>query len=45
MRLQQLTGADCECLTVTDIAVFDGEETRAAKPMGRRPPSARFLRA
>lgn len=38
------TGADGECLTVTDIIIVDGEETRAPKRMCRRPPSTRFVR-
>lgn len=32
------------CLTVTDVIIVDGEETRAAKRMCRRPPSNRFVR-
>lgn len=38
------TGRDGECLTVTDIIIVDGEETRAPKRMCRRPPSTRFVR-
>jgi surface antigen len=33
-----------ECMTVTDIVIVDGEETRAPKRMCRRPPSQRFVR-
>lgn len=33
-----------ECMTVTDIVIIDGEETRAPKTMCRRPPSNRFVR-
>ena len=33
-----------ECMTVTDIVIVDGEETRAPKRMCRRPPSNRFVR-
>jgi len=32
------------CLTVTDIIIVDGEETRAPKRMCRRPPSNRYVR-
>jgi surface antigen len=32
------------CLTVTDIVIIDGEETRAPKTMCRRPPSNRYVR-
>jgi surface antigen len=32
------------CLTVTDIVIIDGEETRAPKTMCRRPPSNRYMR-
>ena len=32
------------CVTVTDIIIVDGEETRAPKRMCRRPPSNRFVR-
>lgn len=38
------TGRDGECLTVTDIIIVDGEETRAPKRMCRRPPATRFVR-
>lgn len=33
-----------ECLTVTDVVIIDGEETRAPKRMCRTPPSNRFVR-
>jgi len=33
-----------QCLTVTDIVIVDGEETRAPKRMCRMPPSNRFQR-
>jgi len=33
-----------ECMTVTDIIIVDGQETRAPKRMCRRPPSQRFVR-
>ena len=32
------------CVTVTDIIIVDGEETRAPKRMCRRPPTNRFMR-
>jgi hypothetical protein len=32
------------CLTVTDIIIVEGEETRAPKRMCRRPPTNRFVR-
>ena len=32
------------CVTVTDIVIIDGEETRAPKRMCRRPPTNRFVR-
>lgn len=35
---------DGECMTVTDIVIVDGEETRAPKRMCRRPPSNRYVR-
>ena len=39
------TGPDGnECLTVTDVVIVDGEETRAPKRMCRQPPSNRFVR-
>jgi surface antigen len=33
-----------QCLTVTDIVIVNGEETRAPKQMCRTPPSNRFVR-
>jgi surface antigen len=36
--------AEGECVTVTDIVIVDGEETRAPKRMCRRPPNNRFVR-
>jgi len=32
------------CVTVTDIVIIDGEETRAPKTMCRRPPTNRYVR-
>jgi surface antigen len=32
------------CLTVTDVIIVDGEETRAPKRMCRRPPTNRYVR-
>jgi hypothetical protein len=31
-------------MTVTDVVIVDGEETRADKQMCRRPPSNRYVR-
>ena len=39
---QEAGGGDC--MTVTDIVIVDGEETRAPKRMCRRPPSTRYVR-
>ncbi len=36
--------ADGQCMTVTDIVIIDGEETRAPKRMCRRPPTNRYVR-
>jgi surface antigen len=36
--------ADGECMTVTDVVIVDGEETRAPKRMCRRPPNNRYVR-
>lgn len=36
--------ADGDCMTVTDIVIVDGEETRAPKRMCRRPPNNRYVR-
>jgi hypothetical protein len=33
-----------DCMTVTDVVIVDGEETRADKQMCRRPPSNRYVR-
>jgi hypothetical protein len=33
-----------DCVTVTDIVIVDGQETRAPKHMCRRPPSNRYVR-
>ncbi|HYJ28755.1 MAG TPA: hypothetical protein VEW25_00255 [Allosphingosinicella sp.] len=33
-----------ECMTVTDVVIVDGEETRAPKTMCRRPPHNRYVR-
>lgn len=38
------TGSSGECMTVTDVVIIDGEETRADKQMCRRPPSNRYVR-
>jgi len=38
------TAADGECVTVTDVVIVDGQETRAPKRMCRRPPTNRFVR-
>jgi surface antigen len=38
------TPADGDCVTVTDVVIVDGEETRAPKRMCRRPPNNRFVR-
>lgn len=40
----QTASADGECMTVTDVVIVDGEETRAPKRMCRRPPSNRYVR-
>ncbi len=32
------------CMTVTDVIIIDGEETRAEKRLCRRPPTNRFVR-
>jgi surface antigen len=40
---EQETGGG-DCMTVTDIVIVDGEETRAPKRMCRRPPSTRYVR-
>jgi len=33
-----------DCMTVTDVVIVDGEETRAPKRMCRRPPTNRYVR-
>lgn len=38
------TAADGDCMTVTDIVIVDGQETRQPKRMCRRPPSNRYVR-
>jgi len=40
----ETASADGECMTVTDIIIVDGEETRAPKRMCRRPPNNRYVR-
>lgn len=40
---QQANGGDC--MTVTDIVIVNGEETRAPKRMCRVPPARRYTRA
>ena len=40
----ETASADGDCMTVTDIVIIDGEETRAPKRMCRRPPSNRYVR-
>ena len=37
------TGGD-DCMTVSDVVIVDGEETRAPKTMCRRPPHNRYVR-
>ena len=36
--------ADGQCMTVTDVVIIDGEETRAPKRMCKRPPNNRYVR-
>ena len=38
------SAVDGECVTVTDVVIIDGQETRAPKRMCRRPPNNRFVR-
>ena len=38
------TAETSSCLTVTDVIIVDGEETRAPKRMCRRPPTNRYVR-
>ena len=35
---------DGDCMTVTDVVIVDGQETRAPKQMCRRPPTNRYVR-
>lgn len=35
---------DGQCMTVTDVVIVDGQETRAPKRMCRRPPNNRYAR-
>jgi len=39
-----VTAAQGDCMTVTDVVIVDGEETRAPKQMCRRPPNNRYVR-
>ncbi|HMG47862.1 MAG TPA: hypothetical protein VK614_10420 [Allosphingosinicella sp.] len=39
---QSADGGDC--LTVTDVVIVDGDETRAPKHMCRRPPANPYVR-
>ena len=38
------SAGDDPCLTVTDVVIIDGQETRAPKRMCRRPPTNRYVR-
>jgi surface antigen len=40
----EANAADGDCMTVTDVVIVDGQETRAPKRMCRRPPSTRYVR-
>ena len=40
----ETNASDGQCMTVTDVVIVDGEETRAPKRMCRRPPSNRYVR-
>lgn len=40
----ETAAVDGDCMTVTDIVIIDGEETRAPKRMCKRPPSNRYVR-
>ena len=40
----ETASADGDCITVTDVVIVDGEETRAPKRMCRRPPNNRYAR-
>jgi hypothetical protein len=35
-------GAGMQCITVSDVIIVKGEETKADKRMCRRPPAARY---
>ena len=37
-----LDNAGLQCITVSDVIIVKGEETRADKRMCRRPPAARY---
>lgn len=39
---QQVNDDGLQCITVTDVVIVKGEETRADKRMCRRPPAARY---
>ena len=41
---QEATAGGGSCVTVTDVIIIDGQETRAPKRMCRRPPSNRYVR-
>jgi surface antigen len=41
---EPLAGNGDQCLTVTDVVIIDGQETRAPKRMCRRPPNNRYVR-
>lgn len=36
------SSGDLDCITVTDVVIIEGEETRAEKRMCRAPGSARY---
>jgi surface antigen len=40
----EANSSDGDCVTVTDIIIVDGQETRAPKHMCRRPPNNRYVR-
>jgi hypothetical protein len=40
----ETASADGDCITVTDVVIVDGQETRAPKRMCRRPPNNRYAR-
>jgi surface antigen len=41
---EPLADSGDQCLTVTDVVIIDGQETRAPKRMCRRPPNNRYVR-